>query len=726
VAAADVLAERAQPSRWRDRIVVVGVTAEGVADRVEVPKGLKVRGMSGAEVQARAVQALSSGAVATAAEPTTAAALGGGVAAVVAGLFAANRRSWALLAVGLVLPPATTLGVLAFAGLWVPPTGAMATALLCAAARQLGWRHYNRRLLTLERRRAATMLEVIETALLVVDGAERIRFVNGAAERLAGRPRAELEGRRLAEVVGEGAADACGFDTELIAPLTTPAGINLGLREDGAPPGLRLVRVASAGGEARIAQFSRARLIGGGDDEPGDVVALTDVTELARTRRELERLATHDLATELPNRQFINQHLPHALARVARQGSDLAVLLIDLDHFKEVNDRLGHQAGDRLLRAVARRLRRVCRSNDLVARIGGDEFVVVMDDLGDRRHAALLADKLLAAFREPVRIAERDVQVELSIGVSCASDQPGDADALLSRADTAMYAAKHRRGALRLFSPELDAAPRRELELREELRESLAERRFELHFQPRVDLRTVGITGFEALLRWRRRDGTPVSPGVFVPVAENAGLIEAITEWIIEDALAALEGWRRLTSTPLTVSVNVSARHFVDPGLGRTIERALATTALPPAALTLEITESMLMRDPPQAIEVMRALKAMGLQIAVDDFGTGYSSLAYLRDFPIDEIKIDKSFAARIGIDERDDLIVTAIARMAQSLRIEAVAEGVEQEAQAAFLRELDIRHAQGFLFSRPVPRAAADAFVTRGHTLPPDWARWR
>jgi EAL domain-containing protein (putative c-di-GMP-specific phosphodiesterase class I) len=254
--------------------------------------------------------------------------------------------------------------------------------------------------------------------------------------------------------------------------------------------------------------------------------------------------------------------------------------------------------------------------------------------------------------------------------------------------------------------------------MRLELREALARRTFALHFQPRVRLASGQVRGFEALLRWRRRDGSEVSPAIFIPIAENAGLIEPLTELVITQALATLARWRAAGHGALSMSLNVSAQHFLEPCLRVAIEREVRANALPASALTLEITESMVMRDPVKASAVMRELKALGVRIAIDDFGTGYSSLAYLRDLPLDEIKIDKSFTARIGLDERDDLIVAAIARMAESLKLDLVAEGVERAEQARFLLQLGVPEAQGFLFSRPVATEVAETLLRSKQTI--------
>ncbi|MFW5679345.1 MAG: EAL domain-containing protein [Pseudomonadota bacterium] len=709
MAAGDVLSGRADPATWRGRTVVVGVTAEEAAIRWLVHADGRFQPLADADIQARLFAALRAGVVYERLGPVAAAWTSGLLTAglALAWLLGVPTR-WLLLLV--TLPFGVGALLLVMQGWWLSPSAPVLAGLLLLAQRHVHALRWRARQWRTERRRAETILDAVDDAVLTLDHDGRIAFANRAAARLIGRPAALMLGSYAADVLPDPAASALGEHR-----LGTP--VEGGTTAESEP---RLVALPRAQGGERVAQLTRYRLPAAVPGDAEELVVMTDVTELMRLHRELEALAIRDGVTELPNRQFVTQHLRHAIARARREDQDLAVLLIDLDHFKEVNDRFGHPTGDALLRAVGERLVACCRRDDLVARLGGDEFLVVMGGLRERHHAAVLADKILRAFREPVAAGGHVVPVELSIGISCLGDQPGDADALLGRADLAMYQVKHRGGAFRLFSPELDRAARDELQLRQELRDSVAQKRFELHFQPRVTLCDGRITGFEALLRWRRPDGTPVPPDRFVPIAENAGLLEPITEWVTETALAQWQRWQRLHPHPLTVAVNVSARHFLQPELVAFVRRVFETTGVPPPALMLEITETMVMQDSVRATRAIEELKLLGVGVSIDDFGTGYSSLAYLRDFPIDEIKIDKSFAARLGGDERDDLLVMAITSMAKSLRLDVVAEGVERLDQAQFLGTIGVHEAQGYLFSRPVPAIEIDAMLRAGGRLEP------
>ena len=713
VSAADVLSGRAPAGLWADRIVIVGVTAEGTADRHNIGAANAVRAVSGSELQALIVSALARDA--TVAEAPWAAQLV--VACVVVGLLCvAYLRRWSpvrLLLAGPLVAPLASVGLAAW-GVWIAPSGAAASGVALAGVRLVEQRWAALGQLQRERRRADVILDAIDNAVVSSAPDGRIVFANRAALELLGGARTDLVGRDLSTTLrrrrlrssGRGSGDhrraGSGASTSGSRPRwALPP-----------PPAAPVVELEGADGTARLVQLSRRRvaLLDGG--RAGDVLVMTDVTELARLQRELERLATIDHVTGLANRQFVNQHLPRAIARARREQTELAVLLIDIDHFKEVNDRFGHQAGDRLLDVFARRLVAICRADDVVARIGGDEFVIVMTAIRQRHHAAILAQKLLDAFREPIAFDGKEVALGLSIGVSCLDDEAGEGDAILGRADLAMYQAKRERNAFCLFSPLLDAAARRELELREELRHAVERGDFRLAFQPKVLIGTGGVIGFEALLRWRRPDGTPVSPVEFIPIAENAGLLPAMSDWVVVEAVRRVTRWRRVYGLDLSVAVNVSARYLLEPRLLAIVDQALGDVALPANRLVVEITESVLMQNRERAIAQMQHLKSVGCTLSIDDFGTGYSSLAYLRDLPIDQIKIDKSFSARIGHDERDDLIIEAITRMAQSLRIDVVAEGVETWEQARFLEAMSITQAQGFLFGRPMEDEHVDAWL--------------
>ena len=602
-------------------------------------------------------------------------------------------RSGPALAAGLLLPALVALALLWRFQLWLGPMAALTAAKLPAVLRLVRQRRLARSALRRERDRAWTVLETIDEAVLGIGRADgRVRFANAAAERLLGATGIPLPGRRWDEALPL-REPVSGRQVRDLPALLAPEGPRLLLLARADDPRPREVRL-----------LGRDLPRGGGG--PADLlVALSDVSEISRLNASLVRSATHDGLTGLPNRELAREQIDRALARARRQGEVVAVLVLDLDGFKHVNDALGHGAGDALLREVGERLAGACRKHDLVARLGGDEFLVVVEQLPSREAAAGLVGKLLTAFDPPFAAAGQELPVGASVGASLFPGDGGTHEELLRAADVAMHAAKREGAGLRFFTSDLDAPARDQLRLRRSLAQALARGEFSVHYQLRVGLRDLMPAGFEALLRWREGERGFIPPALFVPVAESAGLIEPITRFVLRAASAECRGWRAASlGHRASVAVNISARHLLHGDLVAEVAVALAEAGLEPAALTLELTESTLVRDPERAIAQLRALKAMGVKLAVDDFGTGYSSLAYLRDLPVDTVKIDRAFVAEIGRDRRHEAIVAAIVRLAEGLGFGTVAEGVETAEQVAFLRDVRCEEAQGYLFAKPVP----------------------
>jgi diguanylate cyclase (GGDEF)-like protein len=420
-------------------------------------------------------------------------------------------------------------------------------------------------------------------------------------------------------------------------------------------------------------------------------------------------MARHDVLTGLPNRLMLNEYLPQAFARARRTGG-LAVLCLDLDGFKGVNDTLGHGAGDSLLTRVAERLRACSREGDMVVRLGGDEFAIVQETVEQPHESTALARRVLREIARPFDIDGQPVVVGASIGIAVASEGVGMPETIMKCADLALYRAKEEgRGRFCFFEAEMDvrARTRRLLEL--DLRSALALHQFEVYYQPLVSAGTGKVSGFEALLRWNHPERGMVSPAVFIPVAEEIGLITAIGAWVLERACADAASW----SGNLKVAVNLSPEQFRGQGLLNEVEHALAASGLDPSRLELEITESTLIRDDAVVLSTLHALRSLGTRIAMDDFGTGYSSLSYLRRFPFDKIKIDQSFV-RGMIDQADCLaIVRAVIGLGRSLGIAVNAEGVETSDQLDALRLEGCGELQGFLFSKPRPGDAVADMVT-------------
>lgn len=429
--------------------------------------------------------------------------------------------------------------------------------------------------------------------------------------------------------------------------------------------------------------------------------------EEERTLRETEirHQAYHDALTGLPNRIYFGERLDEALANAGRRGASCALMFIDLDRFKIVNDSLGHNAGDQLLKAVSERIRACLRSNDMLFRVGGDEFTVILPELTTPDDAARLARRIIAAVRAPVSLYDHEVKVGATVGIAVFPEDGRTGSALVKNADAAMYNAKQAgRGTHAFYRSTMNERAITRLNLEADLARAFQNGEFQIHYQPRLDARTRRVVAAEALLRWVSPTRGLVGPLEFIPVLEETGMIHLVGEWVLRSACEQHRCWADAGFAPVRVSVNISARQFQNPGFAATVTRILAATGVQPDAIELELTESLLITNPQQASVSLKALKALGLRLAIDDFGLGYSSLGYLRDFEVDCLKIDRSFVSDVTSNPRDRALAAAIVQLAGSLGISVVAEGVETDAQAAFFTELECNELQGFLFCKPLP----------------------
>ncbi|THF66458.1 EAL domain-containing protein [Pseudothauera nasutitermitis] len=433
----------------------------------------------------------------------------------------------------------------------------------------------------------------------------------------------------------------------------------------------------------------------------------SDISQLKENEAHIRHLAYFDPLTGLPNRRLLEDRLQVALAHAHRNRSRAAVLFIDLDRFKRINDSLGHEVGDQLLVEISRRLCACLREDDTVARMGGDEFIVVLSDLVDPDDAAYTASRIIDALRAPVYVDEHELTVTTSIGISIFPDDSREAAALIKNADIAMYRAKDEgRDSFQLYQPAMNARSLEHLALESALHRALEREELVLHYQPLIDIARARIVASEALLRWQHPDLGLVAPGDFISLAEETGLIVDIGEWVLRNACLQHRRWREAGHGELRMLVNISARQFRDDNLPRLVAQVMAETSMPTGQLTLELTESMLMEDSSRSIDVLEELRGQGVRLALDDFGTGYSSLAYLKRFPIDELKIDRLFIRDIDRNPDDAAIADAIIKLAHSLGLRVVAEGVETAEQLEILTRHGCNFAQGFYYSRPVPAA--------------------
>lgn len=458
-------------------------------------------------------------------------------------------------------------------------------------------------------------------------------------------------------------------------------------------------------------------------DEHGEVThyvgVFSDISALKESESKLDHLAHHDPLTGLPNRLLLNARTEHSLSRARRNNSLLAILFLDLDHFKNINDTLGHPVGDLLLQETAQRLVACVREEDTVSRLGGDEFTILLEDLSDSRFASTIAQKINTSLLEKFVLQGHEVFISCSIGISIFPNDGNDVTTLFKNADSALYRAKDQgRNNYQYYTDELTTRALERLRMETNLRHALERNELVVHYQPQVDLYSGNIIGMEALLRWNHPEIGLIPPANFIPLAEETGLIIPIGEWVLRTACACLKAWLDEGLPKIRVAVNLSSRQFNQKDLAEIIASVLHDTGLPPECLELELTESLIMHDAENTIIILEKIKALGVQFSIDDFGTGYSSLSYLKRFPIDRIKIDQSFVRNITSEPKDAAVSQAIISMSHSLNLKTVAEGVETAEQQEFLRSRDCDEIQGFHFSRPVPEQEMKRLLKEGFNI--------
>ena len=701
----DMLSGKMAPDALRDRIVLIGVTATGLGHPVPTPQSGEQKNMPAVEVIANILAAERSDRFIGTLPASLGLPLSGAIAILPALLFPLlpTHRVLPVALALLALPLAVSALLLWQAGLWFGPMPAL---LVLAASYPLwSWRALRRLAASLarERSQAIATLKTLNEAVVVADDHGVVKYLNPAAEQLTKWDAKTAHGRPWQEVLDL-------IDERDGAPIRT---LFRGKPGDQAVSDLpKYSYLTTRNGIARRVRGSIATMTSDATLN-GTVLTFTDVTEERRLAQHIEYQATHDPLTGLPNRAVLQDRLRQALARAERDNTSVALLFADLDDFKRINDSLGHAAGDKLLHDVGMRFQAALREEDTVARIGGDEFVVVVERLGHEEEASEIALKLIECAAAPFTVEKHETAVGVSIGICVYPRDGADVETLLRHADIAMYRAKVQGGnGFRYFRPAMNVQAQVRFILGNDLQRALPLDQLRLHYQPIIGLESGRIVGAEALLRWEHPIRGFVPPVEFIPIAERSGLIVPIGLWVLRTACATLQRWRQASKGPLRMAVNLSPRQFHDPGLAEQLEAILEDTGLPPGLLEIEITEDLLMSDIEPAKRNLQTMADMGLAIAIDDFGVGYSSLGYLRRFPVDRLKIDRAFVHDILGNADGAAIVRAIAALGQSLRLHLTAEGVELPEQVDFFRELGVEEAQGFLFHRPIDHTAFETLL--------------
>ena len=567
---------------------------------------------------------------------------------------------------------------------------------LAEAYRELEHRVQDR---TAELQRAHQQLEaVIRSAPLAIytrDLDNRVTGWNPAAEKIFGWTAGEVIGKPIPTIPADMQAEADAL-TDRIS-------------QGAALLQVEVVRQRRDGTRIEVSH-TVAPLVDAQGGLYGNVTLAADITERKAAEQRIEFLAYHDALTGLPNRLLLQDRLQQAMAQSEREHSHVALVFMDLDNFKQINDTLGHATGDRLLKEMASRLRDCIRDTDTISRQGGDEFVVVLSDLPDSHAALPVVDKIMGQMQQPFMIEGNELLTSVSVGVAISPGDGRDFETLLKKADMAMYRAKEAgRNTYHFFDEEMSLEASEHLMLRTGLRRALERHELALHYQPQIDLASGMVIGAEALIRWQHPDLGLVSPGRFIPVAEDSGLIVPIGEWVIHEACRQAMAWQQAGLPALLIAVNLSAVQFRRGNVEKTVIHALAQSGFDPALLELELTESILIQNVEQVLAAVKRLKLLGVKLSIDDFGTGYSSLSYLKRFDIDKLKIDQSFIRDLATDPDDAAIVNAIIQMAHSLNLKVIAEGVETPGMLQQLHDFECDEAQGYHFARPMP---ADEFA--------------
>ena len=546
-----------------------------------------------------------------------------------------------------------------------------------------------------EKQQASATLLAIGDAVVTTDKQGEIEFMNPAAENMVGYSLAKAQGQRFEDVFTVEKTEECNQLFNMIDRNS----IHRDVIEKA-----QIECLVDSSGKKHAVQLSANPVHDRSGEISGTVYGISDLTDMLNISQRMAHIATHDSLTGLPNRVLMHDRLKQAINAASRSGKHIAILFIDLDGFKKVNDGLGHTGGDLLLKEVAKRLQESVRQVDTTARWGGDEFVIMLENLAHEEYVAEIAEKIIQNSSQPFNIFDQEVFVTPSIGISLFPKDGENADTLLARADVAMYNVKESgRNAFSFYSKGFNDNARKRLEMEKEMHDALSQGDFEIYYQPQIDLKTNQIASAEALLRWRHNEKGIILPSDFIGLAEDTGLIVPIGKWLVETVCQQLQSWREQGIPEIQVAVNLSPRQFIQKDLVKMFTGFIEKYSIKPGILMVEVTESIMMKDVDRAVKILQELKAAGVSVALDDFGTGYSSLSYLKRFPIDKLKIDKSFVDNLFSDPDDASIVQAVIVLGHKMNMEIVAEGIETRDQLTFLKKYQSDFGQGYYFDRPL-----------------------
>ena len=679
------------------KLVLVGVTALGLGDSLPTPVSGKSIPMPGIEYNANLLSGLLNN---TLIAPL--ALRWRLTAAVVLALlpmllysFLTPRQSLFVVVLLFFLTLSASLFLLHRVHVWFPPT---AVLIVLALSYPLWiWRRLEDTIIQLfkEKERAQVILNSIGDGVIATDISGRVEYMNPVAETLTGYPLLEARGRRLQEIFPATSEDHRRDLADIVERC---------LREK------RTVTMQESGfltnrkNREHVVRTSAGVLHSAAGKAQGVVLGITDVTKTHRMMRQMAYQATHDMLTGLPNRSMLYEFLTGIITRSDTPDAFSAIFFIDLDQFKKVNDQIGHYGADQLLKRVGKRLQALCTEKDILAHLGSDKFVIVLDRVRSRDVATRFAGKLFEALEPPFSMEGQDVYISCAIGICMYPGDGQDVDELLKNGDTAMYRAKEcGRNLFRFFSRTMNDRIHERLNIEQRLREALTAGELEIYYQPQVRAADGRLVGAESLLRWNNSEYGLISPAKFIPVAEDCGLILPIGEWALQTVCRQIRSWQDVGLDPIRVAVNLSSKQFLYGNIYDIVRKALLETGLAPSCLELEITESLIMDDLDQSTQLLNELKELGIRVSIDDFGTGYSSLSYLKHFPVDQLKIDQSFVRDITDNPSDEAITLAIITMAHGLGLGVIAEGVEHQDQLAILQQQNCDEIQGYFFSRPL-----------------------